>query len=104
MTLEAAILPIFSEDLAGRVLQIAAITLSRGAALVIWNAADFEGLALSFINPWNSGDIKTLTNIPRTLKPCRLLFSDRCKREAIKENKQNAGACLSQSQLAAFMG
>lgn len=79
--LEAAILPIFSEDLAGRVLpfdreaadvygaiatdrrkigrpisqfdaQIAAITLSRGAALATRNVYDFESLGLSIINPW----------------------------------------------------
>ena len=79
--LESAILPIFSEDLAGRVLpfdreaadvygtiatdrrkngrpisqfdaQIAAIALSRGAALATRNVADFEELGLSIINPW----------------------------------------------------
>ncbi|MDR6759345.1 putative nucleic acid-binding protein [Mycoplana sp. BE70] len=79
--LEAAILPIFSDDLAGRVLpfdreaadvygtiatdrrkngrpisqfdaQIAAIALSRGAALATRNVADFEELGLTIINPW----------------------------------------------------
>lgn len=79
--LETAILPIFSEDFAGRVpfdreaadvygtigterrrsgrpisqfdAQIAAITLSRGAALATRNVADFEGLELGIINPWD---------------------------------------------------
>lgn len=79
--LEAAILPIFSQDLAGRVLpfdreaagvygsiaadrrksgrpisqfaaQIAAITLSRGAALATRNVSEFEGVGLAVINPW----------------------------------------------------
>lgn len=81
--LEAAILPIFAQDLAGRVLpfdrdaadvygviatdrrrngrpisqfdaQIAAIALSRGAALATRNVADFEGVGLSIINPWKN--------------------------------------------------
>ncbi len=79
--LEAAILPIFTQDLAGRVLpfdreaadvygsiaterrkagrpisqfdaQIASITVSRGAALATRNVADFEGVGLVIINPW----------------------------------------------------
>lgn len=79
--LEAAIVPIFAQDLAGRVLpfdrdaadvygsiaterrksgrpisqfdaQIAAIALSRGAALATRNVVDFEGVGLSVINPW----------------------------------------------------
>jgi len=79
--LEAAILPIFTQDLAGRVLpfdreaadvygsiaterrkagrpisqfdaQIASITISRGAALATRNVADFEGVGLVIINPW----------------------------------------------------
>ncbi len=79
--LEAAILPIFREDLAGRVLpfdrdaadiyatiatarrtagrpisqfdaQIAAITLSRGASLATRNEADFQEIGLEVINPW----------------------------------------------------
>ncbi|PSS61940.1 VapC toxin family PIN domain ribonuclease [Ensifer sp. NM-2] len=80
-SLEAAIMPIFSEDLAGRILpfdsdaaaayatlaiarrkagrpisqfdaQIAAITLSRGAALATRNVADFEATGVVIINPW----------------------------------------------------
>jgi predicted nucleic acid-binding protein len=79
--LEAAILPIFREDLAGRVLsfdrdaadiyatiatarrtagrpisqfdaQIAAITLSCGASLATRNEADFREIGLEVINPW----------------------------------------------------
>ncbi|MBD9375386.1 type II toxin-antitoxin system VapC family toxin [Rhizobium sp. ARZ01] len=79
--LEVAILPIFAQDLAGRVLpfdreaaeiyalvatkrrksghpisqfdaQIAAIAISRGAALASRNVADFEGIGLTVINPW----------------------------------------------------
>ncbi len=82
--LETAILPIFSEDLAGRVLpfdrdaadlyatiatnrrgvgrpisqfdaQIGAIALSRGAWLATRNAADFDGIGLSIVNPWKYG-------------------------------------------------
>lgn len=82
--LEAAILPIFSEDLAGRVLpfdraaadlyaaiatsrrsagrpisqfdaQIGAIALSRGASLATRNVADFESIGLSIVNPWKYG-------------------------------------------------
>lgn len=80
--LEAAILPIFEEDLAGRILafdsdaagtysmiatsrrrlgrpitqfdaQIAAIAVSRGAALATRNVADFEEIGLTIINPWD---------------------------------------------------
>ncbi|WP_312366045.1 type II toxin-antitoxin system VapC family toxin [Ensifer sp.] len=80
--LEAAILPIFTQDLAGRVLpfdreaadvygtiaterrkagrpisqfdaQIASIALSRGAALATRNVADFETVGLVIINPWH---------------------------------------------------
>lgn len=79
--LEAAILPIFAQDLAGRVLpfdreaadvygliaterrkagrpisqfdaQIASIALSRGAALATRNVSDFEGVGLVIVNPW----------------------------------------------------
>ncbi|KQO79785.1 type II toxin-antitoxin system VapC family toxin [Rhizobium sp. Leaf262] len=79
--LEAAILPIFSEDLRGRVLpfdsdaaniyakiaadrralgrpisqfdaQIAAIAISRGASLATRNVADFDLLTLEIINPF----------------------------------------------------
>lgn len=79
--LEAAILPIFAQDFAGRVLpfdrdaadfygliatdrrrigrpisqfdaQIAAIALSRGAVLATRNTVEFEGVGLSIINPW----------------------------------------------------
>ncbi|XAZ26229.1 type II toxin-antitoxin system VapC family toxin (plasmid) [Sinorhizobium sp. B11] len=78
--LESAILPIFTQDLAGRVLpfareadvygtikperrkagrpisqfdaQIASITISRGAALATRNVADFGGVGLVIINPW----------------------------------------------------
>lgn len=81
--LEAAILLIFREDLAGRVLpfdsdaadtyatiasvrrsagrpisqfdaQIAAIALSRGASLATRNEADFENIGLEIINPWKT--------------------------------------------------
>ncbi|MCV9940598.1 type II toxin-antitoxin system VapC family toxin [Boseaceae bacterium BT-24-1] len=80
--LEAAILPIFDQDLAGRILpfdsaaaetyaaiavarreagrpisqfdaQIAAIASSRGAVLATRNASDFEGIALEIVNPWS---------------------------------------------------
>ena len=76
--------PIFSEDRAGRILpfdsdaaatyatlaiarrkagrpisqfdaQIAAITLSRGAALATRNVADFEATGVVIINPWGYG-------------------------------------------------
>lgn len=79
--LEAAILPIFSEDFGGRVLpfhrdasnvyatiatdrrqagrpisqfdaQIAAIAISRGASLATRNVSDFTGMNLQIINPW----------------------------------------------------
>ena len=79
--LEAAISPIFDEDLSGRVLpfdrdaadlyatiatrrrsagrpisqfdaQIAAIALSRGASVATRNVSDFEGAGVSIINPW----------------------------------------------------
>ncbi|QND44730.1 type II toxin-antitoxin system VapC family toxin (plasmid) [Rhizobium lusitanum] len=79
--LEAAISPIFSEDLFGRVLpfdrdaadlyatiatdrrsagrpisqfdaQIAAIALSRGASVATRNISDFEGIGLVIVNPW----------------------------------------------------
>jgi predicted nucleic acid-binding protein len=79
--LEAAISPIFDEDLSGRVLpfdrdaadlyatiatrrrsagrpisqfdaQIAAIALSRGASVATRNVSDFEGVGVSIINPW----------------------------------------------------
>jgi predicted nucleic acid-binding protein len=79
--LEAAIRPIFSEDIGGRVLpfdrdaadayatiatdcrragrplsqldaQIAAITISRGASLATRNVPDFEGVGLKIVNPW----------------------------------------------------
>lgn len=79
--LEAAIAPIFTHDLAGRVLpfdsaaarqyaelaagrrragrtmsvadaQIAAIVRSRGAALATRNVADFEDCAFEVIDPW----------------------------------------------------
>jgi predicted nucleic acid-binding protein len=79
--LEAAISPIFDEDLSGRVLpfdrdaadlyatiatrrrsagrpisqfdaQIAAIALSRGASVATRNVSDFEGVGLLIINPW----------------------------------------------------
>ncbi|MFK4260159.1 type II toxin-antitoxin system VapC family toxin [Agrobacterium tumefaciens] len=79
--LEAAISPIFAEDLSGRVLpfdrdaadlyaiiatrrrsagrpisqfdaQIAAIALSRGASVATRNVSDFEGVGVSIINPW----------------------------------------------------
>lgn len=79
--LEAAILPIFAEDLFGRVLpfdreaadiyatiatdrrsagrpisqfdaQIAAIALSRGASVATRNVSDFEGVGLAIVNPW----------------------------------------------------
>lgn len=82
--LEAAILPIFSEDFSGRVLpfdrdaadfyatiatgrrkagrpisqfdaQIAAIALSRGASLATRNIPDFEEIGLHLINPWRDG-------------------------------------------------
>jgi len=81
--LEAAILPIFAQDLAGRVLpfdreaadiysviaterrragrpisqfdaQIASIALSRGASLATRNVSDFEGVGLTIVNPWTS--------------------------------------------------
>lgn len=80
--LEAAILPIFEEDLAGRILafdsdaadsyaklaaarrqmgrpisqadaQIAAIVLARGATLATRNIQDFEEIGLSMVNPWD---------------------------------------------------
>lgn len=83
--LEAAILPIFAEDLAGRILtfdseaadsyatlatdrrrmgrpisqpdaQIAAIALSRGAALATRNGPDFESIGLTIVNPWSYRD------------------------------------------------
>ncbi|MBY3192447.1 type II toxin-antitoxin system VapC family toxin [Rhizobium laguerreae] len=78
--LEAAVLPIFNEDMSGRVLpfdrdaadvyaiitdrrkagrpirqfdaQIAAIAISRGASLATRNVSDFEGIDLQIINPW----------------------------------------------------
>ncbi|MBN9983178.1 type II toxin-antitoxin system VapC family toxin [Rhizobium laguerreae] len=78
--LEAAVLPIFNEDMSGRVLpfdrdaadvyaiitdrrkagrpirqfdaQIAAIAISRGASLATRNLSDFEGIGLQIINPW----------------------------------------------------
>ncbi len=79
--LEAAIRPIFAEDFEDRVLsfdqqaaeiyariavirrqagrpisqfdaQIAAIALSRGAALATRNVADFAGIGLTILNPW----------------------------------------------------
>lgn len=79
--LEAAILPIFREDIGGRVLpfdrdasnvyatiatdrrkagrpisqfdaQIAAISISRGASLATRNVSDFAGIDLQVINPW----------------------------------------------------
>ncbi|GAA3066244.1 type II toxin-antitoxin system VapC family toxin [Rhizobium viscosum] len=81
--LEAAILPIFNDDLYGRILpfdrdaadiyatiatvrraagrpisqfdaQIAAIALSRGASLATRNEADFEKIGLEIINPWKA--------------------------------------------------
>lgn len=80
--LEAAIRPIFAEDFEDRVLsfdpqaadiyagiaaarrqagrpisqfdaQIAAIALSRGAALFTRNVADFAGIGLTVLNPWH---------------------------------------------------
>lgn len=80
--LEAAILPIFSEDLQGRILpfdrdaadlyatiavqrrlagkpisqfdaQIAAIAISHGATLATRNVDDFAELPLQIVNPWN---------------------------------------------------
>ncbi|WP_315837287.1 type II toxin-antitoxin system VapC family toxin [Bradyrhizobium prioriisuperbiae] len=80
--LEAAILPIFEDDFAGRILpfdsdaanayallasgrrragrpisqfdaQIAAITISRGAKLATRNVDDFADVGLTLINPWN---------------------------------------------------
>jgi predicted nucleic acid-binding protein len=79
--LEMAILPIFTEDMAGRILpfdgaaaeayatiasvrrqagrpisqfdaQIGAIAASRGAALATRNIADFIGIGLETVNPW----------------------------------------------------
>jgi predicted nucleic acid-binding protein len=79
--LETAILPIFSLDFAGRILsfdseaadayadiavmrrqagrpisqfdaQIAAIALSRGAAVATRNVTDFSGVGLTIVNPW----------------------------------------------------
>lgn len=78
--LEAAVLPIFNEDMSGRVLpfdrdaadvyaiitdrrkagrpirqfdaQIAAIAISRGASLATRNVSDFEGIGLQIIHPW----------------------------------------------------
>ncbi len=76
-------LPIFNEDMSGRVLpfdrdaadvyaiiatdcrkagrpisqfdaQIAAITISRGASLATRNVSDFEGIGLQIINPWEN--------------------------------------------------
>ncbi|AIC30270.1 plasmid stability protein StbB 2 (plasmid) [Rhizobium etli bv. mimosae str. IE4771] len=81
--LETAILPIFNEDMSGRVLpfdrdaadvyaiiatdrrnagrpisqfdaQIAAIAISRGASLATRNVSDFEGIGLQIINPWEN--------------------------------------------------
>ncbi|OHV80872.1 type II toxin-antitoxin system VapC family toxin [Ensifer sp. LCM 4579] len=80
--LEAAVVPIFREDLAGRILpfdgdaaavyaiiaverrkigrpisqfdaQIAAITRSRGAMLATRNVADFADTGITIINPWD---------------------------------------------------
>jgi predicted nucleic acid-binding protein len=80
----AAALPIFEEDLAGRVLpfdteaaliypsiaaarrqsghpisqidaQIAAIVRSRGARLATRNVRDFEGCGIDLIDPWSAG-------------------------------------------------
>jgi len=79
--LEAAISPIFCEDFAGRVLpfnseaadahatvaavrrqmgrpishfdaQIAAIALSRGASVAMWNVGDFRDVGVRLINLW----------------------------------------------------
>ncbi len=81
--LEEAIMPIFAEDLSGRVLpfdreaadiyativtdrrsagrpmsqfdaQIAAIALSRGASVATRNVSDFEGIDLAIVNPWKA--------------------------------------------------
>ncbi|MBX4924372.1 type II toxin-antitoxin system VapC family toxin [Rhizobium binae] len=81
--LEAAILPIFSEDFGGRVLpfdrdasnvyakiasdrrkagrpisqfdaQIAAIAISRGASLATRNVSDFTDINLQIVNPWKN--------------------------------------------------
>jgi predicted nucleic acid-binding protein len=80
--IETAILPIFREDLAGRILpfdsaaaeayatlaaarrqsgrpisqfdaQIAAIAASRGATLATRNVADFIGTGIEILNPWD---------------------------------------------------
>ncbi|MHC2260098.1 putative nucleic acid-binding protein [Sinorhizobium meliloti] len=80
--LEAAIVPIFREDLAGRILpfdseaadafgsiaarrrklgrpisqfdaQIAAIAWSRGASVATRNVADFADTGVTIINPWD---------------------------------------------------
>ncbi|WFU08681.1 type II toxin-antitoxin system VapC family toxin [Rhizobium sp. CB3090] len=83
--LEAAILPIFEEDFAGRILpfdseaadvysviaasrrqagkpisqfdaQIAAIAASRGAALATHNVPDFLDTGIAIVNPWDHRD------------------------------------------------
>ncbi|NKJ36000.1 hypothetical protein FHT28_002729 [Rhizobium sp. SG570] len=83
--LEAAILPIFEEDFAGRVLpfdgeaagaysfiatsplragrpinqfdaQIAAVAASRGATLATRNVPDFLDTGIAIVNPWNYRD------------------------------------------------
>jgi toxin FitB len=79
--LETAIIPIFSQDFAGRILpfdgdaadayanivtahrragrpisqfdaQIGAITLSRGSSLATRDVDDFAGIGISIVNPW----------------------------------------------------
>ncbi len=81
--LQAALMGLFDQDFAGRIVpfdagaaapyaqcvanrqlagrpisqfdaQIAAIALSRGAALSTRNTADFEGLGLALVNPWEA--------------------------------------------------